>query len=139
MNKDVAPFASILWLDLDGLDNDERSKLIDPECWNEDYGELDENDDPVLGDNFTVRNWRLVGITDCGRDQHLHAPQWTDGTHNVWLLNESKYENVGCYDITAVANDHESLYAFIKDFGDIMPQTQWAGRIKTVEPIVQWS
>ncbi len=140
MEKDLARFAATLWLDLDGHQDDERYQLFDPEGWSEEYGteKIDEGGIPILGDNFSVRNWRFVGFAECGKNRRHYAPQWTDGTHSVWLLNESQYCNVGCFDITGVADDRESLEAFIADFRDILPVTPWACNIKASEPIVQW-
>lgn len=68
------------------------------------------------------RGWAWAEHDDrrVGKRGRLHGDLWQKGGHEVWLINESEYSNVGEYEMAIVANDRAALEEFVADWHDVM-------------------
>lgn len=89
---------------------------------------------PVLS-GWSFLPWNGKKNHSCGNKNRISGEPWTKGDFKVWLVNESQYESVGYYEVTAVANDEASLVEFKKDFQKHFSNES---KIEADEPVVRY-
>lgn len=139
ISKGMVPWAIQNIFMFEGPDDDDMGKLCDPECWAEEHGPTGQLED---ADNLVVGGWQLSSTCEdapCLKGIWISGPVWVKGIHKVWLLNESQYNNVGSYEVTAIAENEESLKEFSKDFGHMFYRySKTQPKIESNVPVVCW-
>jgi len=116
---DVVPFVAHYVFDFDGTEDNERCRLVDTECWAEEYGPEEWLEKP--GEMpMTIREWVKGEDVNVGQGSWCYGTEWTKGDLRVVLLNESEYSHVGPHETAVVADERPSLEAFLKDFDDLI-------------------
>lgn len=121
---DIVPFI-FRAIEVEGLEDDDLSKLLDPEAWVEEYCEEfieneEEFDYDQYMDNFQVRGWKLTSSVELGKRGRLSGDKWTKGDISVFLINESSYSHVGVYELSIVGNTYDDVKAFYLEWQDVI-------------------
>lgn len=78
-------------------------------------GEFATDEEPTTFLTLTVNGWTYKGEAVAGKKKDLWGFEWIKDDFTVCLINESDYSAGGAIELSAVADDEQSLIEFKKD------------------------